>query len=262
MLIKQIWEIKYKALVDECFDSFKSQMRRSGDAMNSHLAGSNHLHPNHAKRRIRLKIPPKVLKLAAWLYVRENRDYSLESLHQQDATPKIPPKYIQQAIAQLQLRPAKKDNIKLPQVFIISAAAILSLGGLWQFTQPAPRTFKPPESPEKNLPGATLWNTNLKGKDLKNADLRGANLAYTDLKNADLSGANLKGANLTGANLTNVNLSKTNLTGAKLPSADLTGANLSDANLTSANLNYADLSAANMSNVQIKDAKLTGAKLP
>ena len=69
----------------------------------------------------------------------------------------------------------------------------------------------------------------------------------------DLAGADLHGTNLRGADLSRANLSKTNLREANLSGADLSEANLSGAALSNANLTDADLSGAKVNNTHFKD---------
>ncbi len=78
-----------------------------------------------------------------------------------------------------------------------------------------------------NLRGADLHGSNLSGSDISYANLNAAKLSYTNLSHAILIGAGLRDADLTNADLSNANLSYANLKGAQLGGARMKGINLS-----------------------------------
>lgn len=93
----------------------------------------------------------------------------------------------------------------------------------------------------RDLHGADLQKSNLRGADLFFANLVGADLRGADLRNVDFWQANLVGADLRGADLRNVDLRQANLRGADLRDADLRNVDLQQVNLSSADLRGAHL---------------------
>lgn len=213
--------------------------------------------------RISEEMVPEVFDLAARLYAEKNRGYSSAELMEAGAEVKIPPEFIQQAIAQLQSRQIQvQQSPKLhkptqPKSKLFGIAAGFILGGvlMWTFAvKPTEKTSSSSSSSQETV--------NSPQTDLKAANLRGANLEGADLKGKNLSSTNLIRANLENANLSKTNLRNANLMRANLENANLSGSDLSNANLISANLENANLSGANLNGANLKGANLEGAKMP
>lgn len=211
---------------------------------------------SHQEPQIPETMASEVIAIAARLYAEKNQSYSPAELMQAGAEAKIPPEFIQQAIALIQSQqiPAERSN-KLSQPIrtkiMLFGIAILLLGGILvgaitEFRSP-PKKVNPTGT---NLEGSDFARANLEG-----ADLRGKNLSYANLSRANLKNADLTGANLTGANLENANLKNANLSNSNLSSANLKHSNLENANLNGAKLDGTDLQDANTDGVN----KPTGA---
>ncbi len=210
---------------------------------------------NHLEPRISEKIVPEVFDLAARLYAEKNQGYSSEELMEAGVEVKIPPEFIQQAIAQVQSQQIQKKQAE--QLYkptnkskLFGIAALLLLGSILAWTVAELRPAKT-DSTSSSSSSSTSSSSSSSSSQEKRLPTQ------TDLRGADLRQANLEGANLKGKNL-----SSTNLTRANLEDADLSGTNLRDANLMRANLENANLSSANLNGANLNGANLEGATMP
>lgn len=222
------------------------------------------------------KLPPEVYSLAAQLYAQHSGLDLPPQPRDIDAQAKIPPEFIQQAIATLESQPQPTVQLARPQNhqrLLLSLAAVLTLGAILTGTgifliaktlESQVVTLRPiePNQPAKNLGGVNWQGRDLRQLNLQNADLGGANLNDANLSSVDLSNANLGGANLSYANLSGVDLSNADLRGANLANANLSNANLSNADFEGANLSHAKLSGAILNGTILEGANLTGAIMP
>jgi uncharacterized protein YjbI with pentapeptide repeats len=202
------------------------------------------------------KIPaekiPEIFENAARLYAEKNQSYSVEEVIQAGIEARIPPEYIQKAIAQIQAQQNSKQLRKLqlrnfPLNNAIAIAAAFILGSLLTATVAG---IQPTQS--RGRTPTNFLETNLERANLKRIDLRGR----------DLSNINLTKARLDRADLSDSNLSYANLSRARLRNANLSGANLSHANLSRADLRNANLIGANLDGTDLSRARLEGAILP
>ncbi|MUL38400.1 pentapeptide repeat-containing protein [Gloeocapsopsis dulcis] len=201
------------------------------------------------------KIPaekiPEIFEHAAREYAEKNQSYSVEEVIQAGVEARIPPEYIQRAIAQVQSQqndkpPSRKLLSFNPAINTIGIIAAFILGSLLTATIAG---IQPPQnriSSQVSFLEADLERANLKEVDLRGRDLSYTNFTKAKLEKADLSGSNLRNANLSRANLKNANLSGTDLRNANLSRANLKNANLVGANLDGANLSRAKLEGAIM----------------
>jgi uncharacterized protein YjbI with pentapeptide repeats len=113
----------------------------------------------------------------------------------------------------------------------------------------------------KELPGANLAGSALRGLDLTKGNYAGANLFGASVKTTNLSEADLSSAILSQADFNSSNLFGANLTSADLSQADFNNSNLSGANLTSANLSGAKLHGLTLSGTNLSYANLTNATI-
>lgn len=201
------------------------------------------------------KIPaekiPEIFDRAARLYAEKNQSYSVEEIIQAGLEARIPPEYIQKALAQVQVQQSYKQPRKFQfgnfPLNAIAIAAAFILGSLLTATVAGIQ-------PTQNQQIATqvgFLETDLERANLKKVNLRDRDLSYTNftkakLEKADLSGSNLSHSNLSRAKLRNANLSGANLSNADLSRADLRNANLIGAHLDGANLSRAKLEGAIM----------------
>ncbi len=233
---------------------------------------------NRSEFRIPEEKTQEVFTLAAQLYAKHNQSYSVKELMEAGAEVKIPPVFIQEAIAQLQLQhsPSQRPTTKQSKALIGLAIALPLLAAIatagWLLTRnPATYALQQPVQPISGQPPASDANliaSNFKCADLnlERQDLSRQNLTGVDCTGAKLAGANLRNLNLRGANLSHADLKNAKLNGANLRNADLAEANLAGADLTGADLQQANLSNTNLRgailrNVNIRGADLAGADL-
>lgn len=235
---------------------------------------------NRPEDRIPQDKTQEVFTLAAQLYAQHSQSYSVQELMAAGSEVNIPPEFVQQAIAQIQLQrsstvqPVPTRHTKRSQVLLISlAAGLLALAAMYflarhgQVKEASVETLKASPSPPQ-LSETTQGASNFKcaGLNFEEQDLSGNNLRGADCTEAKLTGANLsksilEGANLSRSDLKNANLSGADLRGTDLAGADLAGADLSGANLEGANLSRTDLENANLSNANLRGTDLAEAKL-
>jgi len=201
------------------------------------------------------KIPadkiPEIFDRAARLYAEKNQSYSAEEIIQAGLEARIPPEYIQKAIAQVQAQQNSKqptrrlqfsnfplNAITIAAAFILGSLVTATVAGI-QPTQSRGRT--PTNFLETNLERANLKQIDLRGRDLSNINLTKARLDRADLSDSNLSHANLSRARLRNANLSGANLSRANLSRADLRNANLVGAILDGTDLSRARLEGAIL---------------------
>lgn len=207
---------------------------------------------SHQEPQIPETMAPEVFAVAARLYAEKNQSYYPAELMQAGAEAKIPPEFIQQAIAQVQsqqIQAHQSNKLSQPtrtKIKFFGIAAILLLGGVLAGAiaefRPAPEKVNPTGT---NLEGSDFARANLEGADLRGKNLSRANLSRANLTNADLSGANLSGANLESANLKNANLSNSNLSHANLKRSNLENANLNGVKLDGTDLQDANTEGVN-----------------
>ncbi|MGB7443897.1 MAG: pentapeptide repeat-containing protein [Coleofasciculaceae cyanobacterium] len=216
----------------------------------------------------------EVFTLAAQLYAEHSQSYSVEELIAAGTEAKIPPEFVEQAIAQIQLRESSASVSATPVskpwlmglAFGLPALLAIAMGG-WFLTKNVatnaavdePPAVEQVETVQAPPPGeSVVAQGNFKCAGL---DLQGANLSGESLKGADCTRANLSQANLSGAVLQSANFSQAQLENADLSNANLRGADLAGANLNGADLRGADLQGANLSNSDLRYADLTDAEL-
>lgn len=190
---------------------------------------------------------PEIFDRAARLYAEKNQSYSVDEIIQVGLEARIPPEYIQQAIAQVQSQQTYKytphkwlqfNNLRsaigIIAVFILGGILTAALAGI---------------QPNQNRLVSTSIDflaTDWEGANLKKVNLRARNLSFINLTKAKLEKADLIGSNLSNTNLSRANLKGADLSGADLSNANLSRADLKNANLIGANLNGADLSRAKL----------------
>lgn len=228
----------------------------------------------------------EVFTLAAQLYAKHNQSYSVEELIAAGTEAKIPPEFVEQAIAQIQLQessaPVTTTSVAKPWLmglaFGLPALLALTAGG-WFLTRnaatnaavddPVPvqqlETVGAPSLGESvvaqgnfKCAGLELQGANLSSKNLRGADCTRVNLSQANLSGAVLQSANFSQAQLKDANLSNANLRGADLAGANLNGADLRGADLKGANLSNTDLRYADLTDADLMGTDLARANMEG----
>lgn len=217
----------------------------------------------------------EVFTLAAKLYAQHSQSYSAEELIAAGTEAKIPPEFVEQAIAQIQLREssAPVTTTPVPKPWLIGLAfglpALLAIAvGGWFLTRNTATNAAAVDDPiaveqVETIQTPALGKSFVVQGNFKCAglDLQGANLSGQSLRGADCTRANLSQANLSSAVLQSANFSQAQLKDANLSNANLRGADLAGANLNGANLRGADLKGANLSNTDLKGADLTDADI-
>lgn len=236
---------------------------------------------NRPEYRIPEDKAQEVFTLAAQLYAQHNQSYSVNELIEAGAEARIPPEFVQQAIAQLQITQTQKSvpvrqtqrakylialAIGLPLLAAIAVAGWLLARNTATTAQVQPGPIQQPiagESPvAANQVAGSLKcaNLNLAGKDFSNKNLQ-ADCTRANLAGANFSNTVLQSSNFSFANLRNANLQGADLRGADFTGTDLTNADLSGAQLKGTNFNKADLRGAILDNTNIGEADTAEAKL-